>query len=71
MPIYEYRCTTCHERFESLVTSAERVEARCPCCGTDRVERLLSTFAVGKASEAAPTPGPCGSSDCACRTHHA
>jgi putative FmdB family regulatory protein len=71
MPIYEYRCMTCHERFDALVRSAERAKARCPQCGTTQVERLLSTFAVGKASTAAPTPGPCGSSDCACRTHHA
>ena len=67
MPIYEYRCTTCHERFDRLVTSGERAQARCPRCGAKRVERLLSTFAVGKASAAARAPGPCGSSDCACR----
>jgi putative FmdB family regulatory protein len=71
MPIYEFRCTTCHERFEVLVTTAERRKAHCPRCGATQVERLLSTFAVGKASAAAPAPGPCGSSDCACRPHHA
>jgi putative FmdB family regulatory protein len=67
MPIYEYRCATCHERFEALVTSAERAKARCPRCGATRTERLLSSFAVGKT--ASPAPGPCGSSDCACRMH--
>ncbi len=71
MPIYEYRCTTCRERFEALVTSAERAKMRCPRCGTHQVERLLSTFAVGKAGAAVKAPGPCGSTDCACRTHDA
>lgn len=71
MPIYEYRCATCDVRFEMLVTSAERAKARCPRCGATRVERLLSTFAVGKASAAASGPGPCGSADCACRAQDA
>jgi putative FmdB family regulatory protein len=71
MPIYEYRCTTCQERFEALVTSAERAQARCPRCGAAKVERLLSTFAVGKASGAASPEGPCGRQDCACRTPQA
>jgi putative FmdB family regulatory protein len=67
MPIYEYHCTSCGERFEALVASTERAKARCPHCGALRVERLLSTFAVGKASEAVAARGPCGSADCACR----
>jgi putative FmdB family regulatory protein len=69
MPIYEFRCTTCGERFEALLAAAERAEARCPRCGASRVERLLSTFAVGKAGAGAGSPGPCGSANCACRAH--
>ncbi len=71
MPIYEYRCTTCGERFEWLTSRAERAEARCPRCGARRVERLLSAFAVGKSGATAESPGPCGSSDCACRAQDA
>ena len=71
MPIYEYRCGACAERFETLVTSVERDTRRCPRCGAAQVQRLLSTFAVGKPSVTTPAPGPCGSSDCACRAHDA
>jgi putative FmdB family regulatory protein len=66
MPIYEFRCTTCGTRYETLVARAERALRRCPRCGS-KAERLISTFAVGKAGAAATPPGPCGSSDCACR----
>ena len=71
MPIYEYRCTTCGERFEQLTSRTESAEARCPHCRGSRIERLLSTFAVGKSSATMASPGPCGSSDCACRASDA
>jgi putative FmdB family regulatory protein len=71
MPIYEYRCAACGERFDRLTSQADRAQVRCPRCEGRRVERLLSTFAVGKSQSVAPAPGPCGSSDCACRAQDA
>ncbi len=44
MPIYEYRCASCDERFEELVRRPEDTVA-CPQCGGADAERLLSTFA--------------------------
>ncbi|MEY2532773.1 MAG: hypothetical protein QOF29_683 [bacterium] len=44
MPIYEYRCTACSERFDELVRNSDTTVA-CPECGGAEVERLLSTFA--------------------------
>ncbi len=44
MPIYEYRCVGCEERFEELVRGSDPVVA-CPECHGQEVERLLSTFA--------------------------
>ena len=44
MPIYEYRCASCAERFEELVRRPEDPVA-CPHCGGVEAERLLSTFA--------------------------
>lgn len=40
MPIYEFECEGCGERFEELV-GAETV-APCPACGLERTRRLLS-----------------------------
>jgi putative FmdB family regulatory protein len=44
MPIYEFECESCGERFEELVAAgAEAVP--CPACGSARSRRLLSGFA--------------------------
>lgn len=43
VPIYDYACTTCDERFEELLRSDAPPPA-CPSCGSEETERLLSTF---------------------------
>jgi putative FmdB family regulatory protein len=45
VPLYEYRCPKCGERFEELVRAADGTP-RCPSCGERDVERLLSSFAT-------------------------
>jgi putative FmdB family regulatory protein len=58
MPIYEYRCPSCEERFEELVRASAPAVA-CPSCGTADVERLLSVFAgVGGSTSASSSPTP-------------
>jgi len=46
MPIYEYRCQECGEKFEKFVRSAKNPgpEIKCPKCGGQQVEKLLSAF---------------------------
>jgi putative FmdB family regulatory protein len=64
MPIYEYRCSQCEERFETLVARSDPAAPRCPRCGAGEIERLPSTFAVtGPQGDAAP--GPCNFPKCA------
>lgn len=47
MPLYEYRCLDCEQRFERLVRSAASTEGvECPSCGSTTVHRLPSTFAA-------------------------
>lgn len=47
MPIYEYRCEECGERFEKLVRRAESDEpVRCPRCGAVETRRQFSSFAA-------------------------
>jgi putative FmdB family regulatory protein len=45
MPIFEYRCATCGERFERLVRGAE-APGSCPACESTEVEKLLSLPSV-------------------------
>lgn len=53
MPLYEYECEDCGTTFEQLVAARDRDNgALCPDCGSENVERLLSTFAIGKSNAA-------------------
>jgi putative FmdB family regulatory protein len=52
MPIYEYRCESCAEKFEVLTHFAERDRAQvCPACESTKTRVLVSSFAVTGASE--------------------
>jgi putative FmdB family regulatory protein len=43
VPIYDYACTSCDERFDDLARSDDPPPA-CPACGAQETERVLSTF---------------------------
>lgn len=58
MPIYEYTCSECGERFEVLVRGSTKPE--CPHCRSRSLQRELSAFAVGSAP-AASEPAACSS----------
>ena len=74
MPIYEYTCVTCANRFERRRSMSDMDEpAPCPDCGSDS-RREFSVFAAfssgagGQASAIAGAGGCCGGSagGCAC-----
>ena len=46
MPIYEYACNGCGQRFEKLVRRFAE-EVSCPGCASASVDKQLSVFAVG------------------------
>jgi putative FmdB family regulatory protein len=53
MPIYEYQCLECGERFEKLVRSTSSLAGtECPKCGGRKVEKLLSAFGLQKSGSA-------------------
>ncbi len=63
MPIYEFECRQCRSRFETIVPAAE-TKVKCRECGSSKVTRLLSSFAVSVSSGRTPAdPGPCGGCD--------
>lgn len=45
MPIYEYLCRDCDERFETLVLRSSD-PAKCPACGSLNLQQQISTCAV-------------------------
>lgn len=48
MPLFDFECQKCHERFEELVFASTQV--RCPNCGEGEVRKLPSRVAIGRAS---------------------
>ena len=65
MPIYEFSCPDCGEKFEKLVLRhASDLAVPCPRCDSTTTQQLFSTFAVASStcrSEAAGM-GSCGAS---------
>ena len=53
MPIYEYECARCHKRTSVLTLRvSEKVDATCRHCGSDKLKRLMSRFAMPRSEEA-------------------
>ncbi len=77
MPIYEYLCPDCNEKFELLRQQSQANEAApCPRCHNG-AKRVLSTCAsFSKSDEGSSTPiggssscGPCSATSCGtCQT---
>jgi putative FmdB family regulatory protein len=42
MPVYEYRCEACEERFEEYLSTSTKPAPPCPKCGHGKVTRLWS-----------------------------
>ncbi|MCS6952532.1 MAG: zinc ribbon domain-containing protein [Bryobacterales bacterium] len=52
MPIYEYRCEDCGRRVSLFLRRMEQEsEAACPRCGSRRLSRLWSRFAIARSEE--------------------
>jgi len=48
MPVFEYKCKKCGFKFEKLVFGEEKIQ--CPKCKSTSLEKLFSSFNVGKKS---------------------
>jgi putative FmdB family regulatory protein len=51
MPIYEYKCKKCTEKFElRLGFSHDKKSVKCPKCGQEDPDRVFSPFMTGASS---------------------
>ena len=71
MPIYEYRCESCSEKFEVLTRFAERDTAQaCPACESTKTKVLVSSFAYasgsGESSGLSDFASESGGGGCSC-----
>ncbi len=47
MPVYEYQCKACSQRFEALRAMSQMdAPIECPKCGSETVQRAISVFAA-------------------------
>jgi len=54
MPIYEYECRNCGERFEVLQKiNEDSSRVRCPRCNAGAPQRVLSSFSSGSVRSSA------------------
>ena len=48
MPIYEYECQSCSEKFEMFRSISDAdIEIKCPKCDRNNSQRVFSRFATG------------------------
>ncbi|MBW2260377.1 MAG: zinc ribbon domain-containing protein [Deltaproteobacteria bacterium] len=68
MPIYEFQCDGCGERFEEIVLGNREDPVPCPSCSDSRTHRLMSTFSwSGSGGTGSPSAcTSCSSSSSAC-----
>ena len=63
MPMFEYVCRACGERFEEIRSrDPEQPAAVCPTCGSEQVVKLFSSFASPSAGSSSGSAGSGGSS---------
>ncbi|MFN2148667.1 MAG: FmdB family zinc ribbon protein [Anaerolineales bacterium] len=73
MPLYEYQCRECDQRFDALRSmNAADTPIPCPVCGSFETGRKLSLFSAhsnGKNLTGASSCGSCASGNCATCKH--
>ena len=60
MPIYDYRCRECGKVSEVLQRSLEGGAVKCPHCGSEDVEKLLSASYMVRTGEGGGDTTCCG-----------
>ncbi len=66
MPLYEYQCEECGDRFEKLVSLRDATRrSKCPKCGSKSVRKLMSAVAsVSSKSDGAGEFPTCPTGTC-------
>ena len=46
MPLFEFICSDCSHKFETLILDTAKSQNTCPKCGSHKTEKQLSTFST-------------------------
>ena len=69
MPLFEFVCKDCNEKFEKIVFSINNETIECPKCKSKNVQKQFSLFASGNSASSNGCSDK-GSADCASKQHH-
>ena len=58
MPTYEYKCKECDSTFTAKQSLWARKNAKCPSCGSENTEKLISRFGAGNGDSSSGSSGP-------------
>lgn len=64
MPIYEYQCQKCGEKFEKLMFKQEDV--RCPKCRSQKARKVPSSFVAKDCGGSKGSCESCSGGSCSC-----
>jgi putative FmdB family regulatory protein len=67
MPIYAYACKDCGEKFDLLIgVTSKKTEIKCKKCNSRNIERIFTTFSMGKSSSksVSSSSGSCPTGTC-------
>ncbi|NLV21401.1 MAG: zinc ribbon domain-containing protein [Syntrophomonadaceae bacterium] len=54
MPIFDFECSDCGNKFDLLIANKDKDKAQCTKCGSRNIKQLLSMFATSSASSSSP-----------------
>ncbi len=60
MPIYEYICNECGERFSLLRGINAKDDAQCPKCSSSQVRKVMSSFCCSSGAGSGFSSAPAG-----------
>lgn len=64
MPVYEYKCSECNNKFEVLHKSSTQAnEVTCPSCNSGQIKKLFSSFSSNVSSNP-HSPAECRLGQC-------
>jgi putative FmdB family regulatory protein len=64
MPIFEYQCKKCGQVIEILQLGATPKELTCTKCGSDKLQKLLSSFSSHSEGNTGTSEGSCPTGTC-------
>lgn len=55
MPIFDFLCQNCGNKFDVMISNADKNKVQCPECKSTQVKQMLSLFNTGRTGKSVPT----------------